>query len=120
MIECALHGQQWTLVVWLYATTGWLGDWLSTVWPDEAFVENNPLVVRYFGERPDPLAFGVAKLGALAVFVVLTWVLDVLIRLEATIPHSVFGLDAALLLPAFVGTVGWIAVVHNCRVRWES
>jgi hypothetical protein len=111
---------QQTLLVWLFATTGWLGDWLSTVWPGGQFVEQNPLVVRWFGERPDPLAFGLAKVGSLAVFVLLYAALDALIRGDDAIPDVLFGLDTALLLPAFVGVLGWVATVHNCRVRWQN
>jgi hypothetical protein len=105
------------VLVWLFATTGWLGDWLTTVWPDEQFVEQNPFVVRWFGDRPDPLAFGLAKVGSLALFLVLTVALDTLIRRDDAIPDVLFGLDTALLLPVFVGVLGWAATVHNCRVR---
>jgi hypothetical protein len=108
-----------TLLVWLFAATGWLGDWLSTVWPDEQFIETNPFVVRWFGERPDPLTFGIAKVGSLAVFVLLSVVLDGLIRGDDAIPNALFGLDTALVLPVFVGVLGWVATAHNCRVRWR-
>jgi hypothetical protein len=111
---------QQTLLVWLFATTGWLGDWLSTVWPGGGFVEQNPLVVRWFGERPAPLAFGLAKVGSLAVFVLLYAVLDALIRGDDAIPDGLFGLDTALLLPVFVGVLGWVATVHNYRVRRQN
>lgn len=109
-----------TLLVWLFATAGWLGDWLSTVWPDEQFVEKNPSVVRWFGDRPDPLAFGIAKVGSLAVFLLLSVAIDTVIRRDDAVPNALFGVDTALLLPVFVGVLGWVATVHNCRVRWRN
>jgi hypothetical protein len=105
------------ILTWLFAISGWLLDWLSTVWPNDRFVEGNPFVVRYFGEQPDPLRFGLAKVGTLVVFAGLSLCLDWLLRSEPTLPRTVSGVSVGLVVPAFVGMVGWGATVHNIRVR---
>lgn len=109
-----------TAGIWVFATAGWLLDWLSTVWPSGAVVERNPLVVGQFGRRPDPRWFGLAKLASLVAFFILFRLLDVLVSLDGAVPATVAGLRTALFLPLGVGVLGWGVSLHNLRVHWQA
>lgn len=108
---------QISTITWLFAVSGWLLDWLSTVWPNQRFREKNPLVVRYFGPHPRPIPFGLAKVGSLVVFATLYLILQALLQTETGIPDSLYGISLALALPAGVGALGWYAFVHNLRLH---
>jgi len=108
------------VAVWLFAATGWLLDWVTTVWPTERVVEANPLVVSYVGRQPDPIRFGLAKVASLAAFGLLSRLLGVLVSLDDAVPAAVLGLRVALWLPVGVGVLGWAATLHNLRTHWRS
>ncbi len=105
------------VLVWLFVVSGWLLDWLSTVWPNPRLPEQNPFVRHYFGRYPDPLRFGLAKGASLAVFYVLTVTVRSLLQSSSSVPSVAFGVDLTLSLPAFVGVLGWVAFVHNVRLH---
>lgn len=108
---------QVSVIAWLFAITGWVLDWLSTVWPNDQFREKNPFVVRHFGRQPRPVPFGLAKVGSLVVIGALYLALESLLAMEPGLPASLYGLSLALTLPAIVGVLGWYAFVHNLRLH---
>lgn len=117
MAEIVLRFEPAVVTAWLFATSGWLLDWLTTVWPNERMVERNPLVVRYFGKHPDPFWFGLAKIVTLVVFLVLFVVVEILVGTDEAAPETVLGLQTGLWIPVFVGVTGWAASLHNLRIR---
>jgi hypothetical protein len=108
---------QLSTIAWLFAVSGWLLDWLSTVWPNDQFREKNPFVVRYFGPQPRPLPFGIAKVASLVVIGGLYVFLRAVLRMETSVTASQYSGTIALMLPAVVGLLGWYATVHNLRLH---
>jgi len=106
--------------VWGFATVGWMLDWATTVWPNEALHERNPYVVTHFGEHPGPLAFGLAKVAGLGVLGLSYLVAEHLLGSYSYLPSVYAGVKIALVVPGTVAVVGLCAFVHNTRLHLRS
>ena len=106
--------------LWAVAGIGWMGDWVTTVYPDEDYPEKNPFVVKHFGQFPSPIWFGMAKVASLAVMYLLSNLLNWFLVGTSILPASIFGYPIVYLVPLVIGGIGWHATLHNFYLLREE